>query len=147
MTKKVTVIVEGKEYIVEVGDLSEGTVKATVNKKTYNVEVPDKKPEPSTSAPAAPKPRQPKPAAPPTKASPGAGPADAGNVITAPMPGDILEVRVQEGDIVNPGEVVCVLEAMKMKNMIRSATGGKVASVEVSAGQAVEYNAVLITFE
>ena len=63
------------------------------------------------------------------------------------MPGDILEVRVQPGDQVNPGDVVCVLEAMKMKNMIRSASGGKVASVEVSPGQAVEYNAVLVTFE
>ena len=68
-------------------------------------------------------------------------------MITAPMPGDILEVRVQPGDAVNPGDVICVLEAMKMKNMIRSANSGRIASVMVRAGQAVEYNAPLVTFE
>jgi biotin carboxyl carrier protein len=63
------------------------------------------------------------------------------------MPGDIIEVRVQPGDQVSPGDVVCVLEAMKMKNMIRTASGGKVATVDVSPGQAVEYNKILVTFE
>ena len=140
MTKKVTVLVEGKEYVVEVGDLGASPVIATVNKKTYGVEVPDQKAAPKSSAPAAPIPQQPKPA-------PAAAPVTGANVISAPMPGDILEVRVQPGNIVNPGDVVCVLEAMKMKNMIRSAGGGKVASVAVVPGQAVEYNAVLVTFE
>ena len=63
------------------------------------------------------------------------------------MPGDILEVKVKPGDQVNPGDVVCVLEAMKMKNMIRTSRGGVVASVEVSGGQAVDYGAVLVVFE
>ncbi len=145
MTKKVTVIVEGREYIVEVGDLDSSPVTATVNKKAYQAEVPQKpaasqakctstaSPPPARSAPA------PKQAA--------AAPPASGNAITAPMPGDILEVRVKPGDQVNPGDVVCVLEAMKMKNMIRSASGGKIATVEVSPGQAVEYNAILVTFE
>jgi biotin carboxyl carrier protein len=144
MTKKVTVIVEGREYIVEVGDLDANPIQATVNKKTYQVEVPGN--QAALKASNAPKPS---PAAksslPPKKAA--AAPPAGGNAITAPMPGDILEVRVQPGDNVNPGDIVCVLEAMKMKNMIRSASGGKVATVDVSAGQAVEYNALLVTFE
>lgn len=145
MTKKVTVIVEGKEYIVEVGDLSASTIQATVGKKTYQVEVPHKEAPKQTSAPPPVSPAPVKSAPPMKKAT--AAPSTTGNAITAPMPGDILEVRVSPGDQVNPGDVVCVLEAMKMKNMIRSASGGKVATVEVASGQAVEYNAVLVTFE
>jgi biotin carboxyl carrier protein len=145
MTKQVTVVVEGREYIVEVGDLDASPIQATVGKKTYQVEVPQKQTTTQKSAPLPASPAPAKAAPTPRKASP--TPPATGNAITAPMPGDILEVRVQPGDQVNPGDVVCVLEAMKMKNMIRSASGGKVASVEVSPGQAVEYNAILVTFE
>lgn len=146
MTKKVTVIVEGREYIVEVGDLGTSPVTATVNKKSYKVEVPETQTAMRPSTPPASS--QPAKSAPtPVNATPAAAPAAGGRAITAPMPGDILEVRVQPGDTVQPGEIVCVLEAMKMKNMIRSVSGGTVASVEVSPGQAVEYNALLVTFE
>lgn len=145
MSKQVTVIIEGKEYTVEVGDLSESPVRATVGKRTYQVEVPGGAAPAATSERAAPTPAAPvsKPA-PAPKAAP--APASGAGVIIAPMPGDIIEVRVKPGDQVNPGDVVCVLEAMKMKNMIRSAQAGQVASVEVSAGQAVDYGAVLVTF-
>lgn len=146
MTKKVTVIVEGREYIVEVGDLGASPVLATVNNKSYKVEVPAKETSVRASGPS--------PSSPPLKPAPapvqiaGAAPLATNEcLITAPMPGDILEVRVQPGDVLNPGDIICVLEAMKMKNMIRSASGGKVASVMVSPGQAVEYNAPLVTFE
>lgn len=147
MTKKVTVIVEGREYIVEVGDLGTSPVMATVNKKTYQVEVPDHRPAPYASPATVPNQIQPKPAPPPEIAASDAALPVSGKTITAPMPGDILEVRVQPGAEIHPGDVVCVLEAMKMKNMIRSAVGGKVATVEVAPGQAVEYNTILITFE
>ena len=148
MTKKVTVIVEGREYNVEVGDLNASPVQATVNQKTYQVEVPGV--SETAPAPAA----APKTAAAPASARPAPKPAPestpstaSGDAITAPMPGDIIEVNVKTGDSVNSGDVVCVLEAMKMKNMIRSARAGVIASVEVSAGQAVDFGAVLVTFE
>jgi len=144
MTKKVTVIVEGRDYIVEVGDLDSSPVMATVNKKTYQVGVPQQQAPVQASKPQTGSPPPARSAPPPKQAA--AAPPASGNAITAPMPGDILEVRVQPGDEVNPGDVVCVLEAMKMKNMIRSASGGKVATVEVTPGQAVEYNAILVTF-
>jgi biotin carboxyl carrier protein len=63
------------------------------------------------------------------------------------MPGSILETKVKTGDSVNPGDVVCVLEAMKMKNMIHTNRAGVIASVDVIAGQDVDYGAVLVTFE
>jgi biotin carboxyl carrier protein len=144
MSKQVTVIIEGKEYTVEVGDLSESPVRATVGKRTYQVEVPGSATSTAskpavTTAPAAPV-SKPTPA---PKATP--MPAAGAGVIIAPMPGDIIEVKVKPGDQINPGDVVCVLEAMKMKNMIRSARAGLVTSVEVAAGQAVDYGAVLVT--
>jgi len=144
MTKKVTVIVEGREYIVEVGDLGSSPIQATVNQRTYQVQVPTQ-----TSKPALPSPVSaptPVPAAAP-KTAQTAAPAASGDVITSPMPGDIIEVQVKPGDSVNPGDVVCVLDAMKMKNIIRTARAGVIASVEVEPGQEVDFGAVLVTFK
>ena len=146
MSKKVTVIVEGREYIVEVGDLTERPIRATVNQKTYQVQVPSrsgqaKEPKgPSAKSAPAPTPvRQ--------EGTPAAPTDENGSVVTAPLPGDIVEVKVMPGDSVQPGDVVCVLEAMKMKNMIRSPQAGVIATVEVSPGQSVDYGTVLVTFE
>ena len=151
MSKKVTVIVEGREYIVEVGDLSESPVRATVNQRTYSVQVPSA-PAAKPAAPAAAAAPKPAPAAPtPTPAAP-AIPTPASspgglNAITAPMPGDILQVEVKAGSAVTAGDVICILEAMKMKNLIRTPRDGVIASVEVAPGQAVDYGAVLVRFE
>lgn len=133
MTKKVSVIVEGCKYMVEVGDLGERPIKATINQRTYLVQVP------SQAAPAA---------AEPAERVSAASAQDVDCItITAPMPGDILEVKVKLGDAVHPGDIICVLEAMKMRNMIRTPRSGVIASVEIAAGQAVEYGAVLVSFE
>ena len=145
MTRSVTVIVEGKEYIVEVGDLGERPIKATVNQRTYQVEVSDQaaqQPAPGPLQPAA----TPQPVAAPAIPTPTGAPV-GGKMITAPMPGDILAVEVQVGSNVCAGDVICVLEAMKMKNMIRSPRAGIIKSVEVTPGQAVDYGAALVTFE
>ena len=131
MAKKVTVIVEGCKYVVEVGDLRERPIKATVNQNTYQVlldsgEVVDE----------------------PVKGEvvPTIQEADC-STITAPMPGDILEVNVKPGQSVHPGDLICVLEAMKMRNMIRTGQTGVIATVDVSPGQSVDYGATLVTFE
>ncbi len=151
MSKKVTVIVEGREYIVEVGDLSESPIRATVHQRTYSVQVPSA-PAAQQAAPAADSAPKPVPAAPAPKPAAPAIPTPASSpgsmkAITAPMPGDILQVEVEKGSNVCAGDVICVLEAMKMKNMIRSPQAGVIASVEVLPGQAVDYGAVLVTFE
>ncbi len=67
--------------------------------------------------------------------------------VKAPMPGLVLDVLVSPGDTVVVGQKILVLEAMKMENAIKSPTAGIVASVNVSQGQAVDKNYVLIRFE
>jgi biotin carboxyl carrier protein len=62
------------------------------------------------------------------------------------MPGVIMDITVKPGDKVAAGDIVCALEAMKMKNMIRSQREGTVASVEVSEGQRVPFGAVILRF-
>jgi len=67
--------------------------------------------------------------------------------LKAPMPGLVLDISVKEGDEVNKGDKLVVLEAMKMENNLKAESGGKVKSISCSKGQAVEKNAVLIVFE
>lgn len=64
--------------------------------------------------------------------------------LRAPMPGKVIEVLVEEGQTVAEGDPMLVLEAMKMENVLRAAGEGEVSSVRVSAGEAVEKDAVLI---
>lgn len=68
------------------------------------------------------------------------------NEIKAPMPGLVLDVRVNEGDAVAKGDAILVLEAMKMENIIKSPTDGVIKKINVKKGMAVEKNQVLIKF-
>ena len=69
------------------------------------------------------------------------------NGLTAPMPGDIIEVLVKPGDRVQAGDAICVLEAMKMKNTLRAAQAGAVSEVRVAPGQSVKHGELLVVFE
>lgn len=116
----------------------------TVNGNTYDVQVEEL--GKSASVPAA----APAPAATPTPASapaPVATPAPAaeGTSVTSPMPGNILDIKVNVGDKVAANQVVVVLEAMKMENDIVTPAAGTVASINVTKGQAVNSGDVLIT--
>lgn len=123
----------------------------TVNGVAYDVEIEEV--GAVASAPvAAPAPA----AAPASVAAPAAAPAapkaapaaqgKAGSVsIKAPMPGTILKINVKVGDAVKAGDVVCVLEAMKMENDICAPQDGVVSSVEVAQGASVATDAVLVT--
>ncbi len=120
----------------------------TVNGTTYEVVVEEA--GTVASAPAYTAPAAPAPAAAPTpapKAAPkAAAPAAAGAVtITAPMPGTILDIKVSVGQTIQKGDVVCVLEAMKMENDIPASQGGTVASINVQKGSNVNANDVIIT--
>jgi biotin carboxyl carrier protein len=66
--------------------------------------------------------------------------------IKAPMPGLILDVKVAPGDLVKKGDVVLILEAMKMENSIKSPGDGVVKDIKVALKQSVEKNQVLIQF-
>lgn len=71
----------------------------------------------------------------------------SGNVLVAPLPGTVVEVFVKPGDQVEAGQVILIIEAMKMKNSIRSVRDGNVKSVLVNAGQAVAHKQPLVEFE
>ncbi len=85
-------------------------------------------------------------AAPAPAAAPQAAPG-AGEEVKSPMPGTILSVNVKAGDAVKKGQVLMILEAMKMENEIMAGADGTVTSVMVAAGQAVEAGAALCTIQ
>ncbi len=67
--------------------------------------------------------------------------------LKAPMPGLVLDILVEEGQVIEKGEAVLILEAMKMENVLKAAASAKVTSIEIEKGQAVEKGQVLVTFE
>ncbi|MCQ2465763.1 MAG: biotin/lipoyl-binding protein [Oscillospiraceae bacterium] len=115
----------------------------TVNGKAYDVAVEEIT---DGSAPAAaPAPVK---AAAPAPAAPAAAPAvGEGTKVTAPMPGNILDVKVSTGDTVTKGQVLMVLEAMKMENDIVAPCDGKVTSVIAKKGDTVNASDALATIQ
>ena len=94
------------------------------------------------AAPAVPAPAAAAPAAPAAPAA--AAPAAAGEQVKSPMPGNILDVKVAVGDTVAEGDVLIILEAMKMENEIVAPCSGKVASVNVQKGATVNSDDLLV---
>lgn len=123
--------------------------KVTLNGKTYEVEVEtDRAMIVDEYAAFAPAPAA-APAAVPTPAAPAAAPAApaataAGEQVCAPMPGNILKVNCAQGAAVKAGEVLVILEAMKMENEILAPRDGTVAQVVVSVGSTVDTGAPLV---
>ena len=110
--------------------------KVTVNGTAYEIELE----ELTGAAPAA------ATAAPVPTPAPAAAPA-GGEQVTSPMPGTILAINVAAGDTVKRGQVLMVLEAMKMENEIRCPCDGKIASVNTSKGASVESGTLLCVLQ
>lgn len=114
--KKYRVIVDGQEYEVGIEPLDNSALQAA--------------PAPAAAAPAP---------------VPAAAPAAGDEQVVSPMPGNILAVNVKAGDQVKKGDVLMILEAMKMENEIISPRNASVASVSVASGAAVDTGALLCT--
>ena len=129
------VTVNGEKYEVEVERVGGGT-------SSLSRRPPERISRPVQAAPAAQPVAAPKPVAPAPAAAPAAS-GSAGSVVS-PMPGTILDVKVKEGDAVSVGQVVVILEAMKMETEIVSEVAGSVAAVRVKKGDAVDTDTVLV---
>ena len=129
------ITIDGKTYVVEVGDTSTPTVQVIVNGVPKTATITRGKPvgheapvKVTAEGPAA----QAQPAADVTPA------AGNGHVVSAPMPGKVLSVRVTVGGTVKEGDVVCTLEAMKMEMRVTAPHDGVVTQVFVARGDVVE---------
>ena len=138
--------INGNKYNVTIGDIEENIAHVEVNGTPYTVEM--------EKAPAAPKKivRPVVAAAPVAAAAPEPAkvsrPAAGGKSgIKSPLPGVILQVKVNVGDQVTKGQVLMVLEAMKMENNILSDKDGKVAAINVSKGDSILEGTDLIVIE
>ena len=138
--------IDGNKYEVAINEVAETTAKVTVNGVEYNVEweKPEEKKTVVVVKPvaAAPAPAAPAPAAPSASAAPANG-----HAIKTPLPGVIIDVKVNVGDTVAKGDTVIILEAMKMENNINSDRDGKVVSIAVAKGDTVADGAVLVVLE
>lgn len=115
----------------------------TVNGTAYDVAVEELggSAAPAASIPAAPAAQ----AAPAPTAAPAASSAAGSITVTSPMPGKILAVKASVGQAVKKGEVVLILEAMKMENEVVAPEDGTIASIDVAVGSAVEAGDTLAT--
>lgn len=134
--KKFLISVNGSRYEVEVEEVSAFSGHAPVMNTSQTVNTADG----PAAAPAAP------------EAAPAAAPVlkpvkEGSQKITSPMPGTILKISVEPGQAVKKGDVLCVLEAMKMENDIVSPNDGVVAGVAVTRGSSVNAGDTLVTLE
>ena len=145
--------VKGVDYEVEIAEVEGNIAKVNVNGIPFEVELQRpinaaKHPtmtQPHVQAPQPAAPSAPAAAVAPAAPSASAAPAGSGNPLKAPLPGTVTEVKVQVGQHVSAGDVVMVLEAMKMQNNIESEYAGTVTSVLVKAGDTVMEGAVMMT--
>ena len=132
---KVWVTVGGEKFQVEVEDLNQRPVVAYVEGKRFEIDIDqvDNTDDPNLDI-----------------HQPGAEvhsiPAGTACDVTAPMPGDIVSIQVKAGQVVKPGDPLCVLDAMKMKNTIHAPQSGTIAEICVSEGDSVEYGVILFKF-
>ena len=136
---KYKVKISDRSYNVEIEDIHARPVIARVDGQVFEVYPErDQKPEVLEGS------SSPKPAA--FSAQP-VQPIGSIHELTAPLPGTIIEFFVRPGDEIEAGTVVVVIEAMKMKNSIRSTRAGKIANVLVSAGETVAHKQALVEFD
>ena len=132
---KVWVTVSGEKFQVEVEDLNQRPVVAYVEGQRFEIDIDqvDNSDNPNLDI-----------------HQPGAEvhsiPAGTACDVTAPMPGDIVSIQVKAGQVVKPGDPLCVLDAMKMKNTIHAPQSGTIAEICVNEGDSVEYGVILFKF-
>jgi len=132
---KVWVTINGEKFQVEVEDLNQRPLIAHVEGSRFEIEVDQDDYSPETDDNVL-----------QHEAAVHSIPAGTACDVTAPMPGDIAIIHAKAGQAVKPGDPLCVLDAMKMKNTIHAPQGGIISEVCVVEGQSVEYGVILFRF-
>lgn len=152
--KKYQIRVNDQEYHVEIADLSARPVRVNVEGEWFEVWPEENHLAPRPAAPLPSQevtPRQ-NPVPPPAGETTSNGtPSETSrarnsNAIKSPLPGVITAIHITLGEEVSAGQPVCVVEAMKMNNVVRATTNGKVVAVRVTVGQHVKHHDVLVEF-
>lgn len=147
MVKSFRLVVNNKEYTVEIGDLLQSPLTVVVNGQTYRVEVQEQ--PTNTENPITPVVRGVRPQSkmvdPPVATRPRV--ETAAGAVTAPMPCKVLRINVKEGDRVKAGDVLFVVESMKMEITIPAPRDGAIKAIRVSVGQTVKQGVVLVDME
>ncbi len=138
--QKIWVTVEGQKYLVEVGDIHQRPVTVIIDGSSFEIDLEceaDETSEGSSDSTAL---------SFQSRTFVHSVPADTACEVTSPMPGDIVQILVKPGQKVNPGDPLCVLDAMKMKNTIHAPQVGIISEIGVQEGQSVEFGVVLFKF-
>ena len=148
MAKEYKFKINGHEYEVNVGSVEGGVAKVAVNGTQYEVEVQSNtliKPRPAK--PVAVAPATYSATAPVTPAKINQATPSGASPLRSPLPGVILEVKAKEGDTVKAGQLLMILEAMKMENNIDAHKAGVIKSIDKRQGDSVLEGDVLLTIE
>lgn len=136
--------INGNKYEVEIGEIVDNVATVKVNGEDFKVEM-EPEAEPEKKKVVLGKPKAETAGEAPVAAD--TANVNTNNAIKAPLPGTIVEVKVAVGDEVQAGDVVVVLEAMKMANNLDAETDGKVTAVLVKEGDSVMEDTPLVVIE
>lgn len=140
--------VQGVDYEVEIEEVEGNIAKVNVNGIPFEVEM--QQPISAAKHPTIVKPKVTAPVAPAAStpsSTTAAKTAAKGNTLQAPLPGTITNILVKEGESVIAGQVVVILEAMKMQNNIEAEQSGTITAIHVNNGDTVMEGAALLTIE
>jgi biotin carboxyl carrier protein len=152
-----TIKVDGKVYDVKILDLHSTPIKVIVDgteievwpeDKSITREIPAAPAQTAGSAPLSPSnvPPVSTSASVSNVAQPASQAAGSSKAVKAPLPGVIVAIKVKAGDSVSPGQELCTIEAMKMKNIIRATRAGVIATIAVNIGETVQHQTVLMEY-
>ena len=153
--------IKDKQYTIDVEDVDAHHFRVVLDHRAYDVNLPSTEDvaedkitpaivpvgQQTQNAGAATQSKTPERAPNVSSPAPAAATSVPRSNLTAPMPGTILEIQVKPGDKVKRGQTVVILEAMKMKNAIKSPQEGVISKVIAEPGRSVRHGDVLVCFE
>lgn len=137
--------INGKGYDVAIDTMEGNVASVTVNGVAYQVELENTPAAESDAATPVMVQNPARPAAPAPAAAAEKAAAGAGKAVTSPLPGVVIAIKVNVGDMVKSGQEVAVLEAMKMENSIEATQDGTVTAVHVTKGDSIQEGTAIIS--